>query len=186
MNICIVGNGPSLLKSNLGPIIDSFDLVVRINCFFLNEDTGHRLDVHAINCQNNIRKDIRRSYGMGIRNYILVPSISQTKTNQMKSTILTYPEVTLDTINLDIVLDLKGNVPMVASTGCNLLAHFMITTDEKVTIAGFNSAIDSKKGHYDGTPGGIHKPRFEKKYITDWVDKGRVRILELEYHDHQR
>jgi hypothetical protein len=42
--IVIVGNGPSVMNNKFGELIDSFDIVVRINNYVPNDYVGYKMD----------------------------------------------------------------------------------------------------------------------------------------------
>ena len=48
--IIVVGNGPSILNTNNGSLIDSFDQVVRINHYIpISEKTGTKVTTVSLN-----------------------------------------------------------------------------------------------------------------------------------------
>lgn len=144
MNIALVGNGRSLLGSNLGSIIDSYDVVVRFNNFVT---TGYEVDVGArtdwwvrnhlpetVHREEQFKKIILRLRGEEDQGW--EADISYVPYQMAEK----YPNQPIEIVPKEVYNDLKHcGLTRMPLTGTVVLHHILMRyTMMEIAIAGFD------------------------------------------------
>jgi hypothetical protein len=170
-NLIIVGNGSSLLNSNNGHKIDSFNTVVRFNSFKIKgfeKDVGTRTDIWFtvngahINDINNFTTVIAHSWEWDPNRCKMFQRLLAKRSDCIK-------------ISRDFV---RNNVAIHGpSTGIIAIFWFLERYDS-LTLTGFDW-WDCKKHHYGDREarGTLHNPRKEFEIINSFVKEGRITFL---------
>ena len=187
-NIIIVGNGPSLLDTQSGEVIDSYDIVVRFNAFVTKgyeEHVGTKTDYwfNTINfqdkygearIQNKYKKIYLHSWQWDPEKDLLYKTFVahyqeiNNPTELIKTTRTTIEELQEFTQDKDYFS---------YSTGA--MAIWMLSKEfEMITITGFDWWNSDKHHYSDKAPrGNMHKPDKELKFINRLIEAGKVKIL---------
>lgn len=187
-SIIIVGNGPSLLESTNGALIDSYDIVVRFNAFAIKnyeQHVGTKTDYwfNTINFQDKLGEERMKIpykkvylhswqwdpekdllYKSFVEHYASIPN-APTLIKTTKATILELKEFTQD------------SEYSTYSTGA--MAIWMLLKEvSTLSITGFDW-WNSENHHYsDKAPRGtLHKPAKEFEFINTLIQEGRVKML---------
>ena len=183
--LLLVGNGPSLLGKRLGPVIDNFPHVARLNSY---KTEGFELDVGT---RTSIWVRSRRLPTIQPRAtadaiWIAIPHSLRTSTNVAaafallgdasdRAMVIPRDDVARDLQTAIYDSEDGGEWP---STGLLAIAH-AIDGGGEVTIAGFDS-WSTEPFHYYGPhdrTGTHHDPARERAHIQDLVQAGVVEAL---------
>ena len=174
--ILIVGNGPTLLNSNNGPLIDSFDDVVRFNSYKIKgyeEQVGTKTTIYFtvnrfhIDELNQYKKVYCHSWEWNKEKCKLYKDLSQVR------------DVTK--MEMDIVNELAEYMPDYPLKGFStglIAIHYFLKSYDFVTITGFDWWQGSHH-HYGDKEirGDLHKPDLEYDHIKWLESEGKLRFL---------
>lgn len=185
MEIIVIGNGPSVLNTNYGSIIDSFPEVVRINHYVPSKDVGYKLTIFAATTINH------RFYPEVLtkaREIIIWNENDQFKSSTYDNAI---QKVRPDTKNVKDILHTVHNFsrfprPGFASTGLSILLYLIESKKyKKIHIFGFDNLIKNTQEHYfdDDLVSLLnnHNSDLERKFIEYYVEKGILCRLQDEF-----
>lgn len=202
--LVVVGNGPSLLESGLGSVIDSFATVVRFNEYRteppFDQHVGTKTDIWFAcgNYQNTKEhaesRKITWRHPSLVREIIFVGfgDVEGYKTYQaLKETCDEY-RTPIQPICQDLVSQCRKEMPLaepfkgtsrttaVPSSGALALAHFCREGAGPIFICGFDF-LKGPQHHYwaryKRNPIGWHSPDAEESFISNLIHAGSVSVL---------
>lgn len=175
MNIALVGNGPSATNKVIGPIIDSFDMVVRFNNFIQNgyePFVGKRTDVHAVN---------EGLYYGGIQDRGLPVLMAVPWTKPTRPCVWQVMDYLMPSdwalISEEAARSYSNCKEHWPSTGLLTITHFLLS-GHKLWLSGFD-CFQSDRHHYgdDASFCGSHIPDLEARTLQDLAEEGLVYFL---------
>lgn len=187
--IILVGNGPSIIGSGLGPVIDSFENVVRFNNFVTDgyeDDCGSKVTILARRSCDDVKLHSPDKFEAVVNfiTYCKWSSAMMFVNNSLQdfygSKLSTVDIKTCKEIGADIGLDQPHNEW--ASIGA-LAIGLAIRSFSTVDICGFDHLAKSQDGevkHYfpkKTKDAKFHNGEKEKQYIEKLIMQGRVRRL---------
>jgi hypothetical protein len=181
--VAVIGNGPSLLGSKLGSVIDSCDEVIRFNSFSLaghEQDTGTRTTIWSLAGPNQrpVNPDLRPAKVI----YCHGPN---SKTFYEPAQTWPIPRAFYNNIRQRIQSESTRPDPekLLPSTGFLTLAWLIEAGFSNLHIAGFDSFQKDRSGlhHYwvnraYRTPT-EHDGNWEREQIGIWGGTGKIRHL---------
>lgn len=173
-SIIIVGNGSSLINSNIGEKIDSFDSVVRFNSYKIK---GYEKDVGT---KTNILFTCNRSHISDAKMYDRIIVHSWQWDENKDAIFQDFNKIRKCEKTTREFVRSRMDKKYCPSTG--LIAIHMILEDSRykkpVFIVGFDW-WETEKHHYGDNErrGTIHKPELELKIISDLQSKGLIEFL---------
>lgn len=179
--VLIVGNGPSLLGSELGVVIDSYDIVVRFNNY---RTEGYEQDVGTKTTIWSRYRDleIERDSSTFNQIWVVVPPVSCTDEfrsqllnnipSEFHSSVKTYPS---EKVAHQTAAAAKVEHP---TSGLLAIEHFL-SEGYNVTIAGIDCERKYPYHYFDphGYCGDNHDGESEKVYIRMLLQEGKVKQL---------
>lgn len=190
--VAVVGGGPTSLKNEAG-LIDSHDVVVRVNNYKLFEATGKRTDVYYSYFGGAIRKTPEELKNDGVRlcickcpNEKFIESEWHRKHGKMNGVDFRYiyknreswwfcdTYVTLLQDFLDIFNVLGRHIP---TTGFNAIYEVLKHNPKSVYITGFDffesgiHNVDERWNKMNLTDPIGHRPEIEKKWLIENLKK---------------
>lgn len=170
-NLIIVGNGSSLLNSNNGDKIDSFNTVVRFNSFKIKgfeKDVGTKTDIWFTVNGAHI-KDINTFSQVIAHSWEWNPSRCK-----MYNRLLAKRS---DCIKIDRDF-VKNNIKLSGPSTGLIAIYWFLNRYKSLTLTGFDW-WDRKEHHYGDREirGTLHKPREEFDIIYSFVKEGRITFL---------
>ena len=176
----LVGNGPSVMLSKNGPLIDAADCVVRFNLYVLRPElaewTGTRTDVWAVNkgyCDGEFRDPVPKPPKV----LIAVPwedgqdpSVWKRCAAFCRDSVEIVPETVARRMTQ------KFGVQKWPSTGAMALAHYAELGP--VTLLGFDCFQAACHHYADDNPFcGHHSGDAEQAFVNELVRSGRVKLV---------
>jgi len=187
MKVILVGNGPSLLSSGLGSLIDSYDVVVRMNNFRTSgfeSDVGSKTDVWVTTLFHDVQRSLIQTEGLS--EVILAVNHFPMKDGWFgafrwlcDSTWRSGPRVT--TTHPDQVRSYNRSMGSHRpSTGIMACLAFLDRC-ASIAVAGFDHFSNTSGHHYfglaDKRPQGCpHNGQVEKKWLELQVEQGRIKM----------
>jgi len=189
-SILIIGNGPSAGNHQLGPKIDSFDQVIRINNYVtqgLESRVGSRTDIWVNGANQGLKK---RS---NIPDNILVmipPVVLKHKGDAIHMRIekrLGTKHYTL--LPLSIMSEMETSCGLDRPTTGFFTIYFFYLLGLDVTLHGFDFFVGSTAHYFDGPlkrwlkekrlikKAGKHDVSGEKQFIEKLVQAGNINVL---------
>jgi hypothetical protein len=173
--ILLIGNGPSVLKQEMGDIIDSFPLVVRFNSYRIptfEKYVGTKTDIW-VTCDvfPAWHKDYYKVYVCSFNRQPDNPLFLKMKGH--------YPDCEM--FPEDVWQEVfKGTGYHAPSSGAVATTYFMRT--HKVYLYGFDF-FSAERHHYgDDVPMGTnHKADMERPYFERLIKEGKVELLKEDY-----
>ncbi|MFW5960414.1 MAG: glycosyltransferase family 29 protein [Chitinivibrionales bacterium] len=191
-SLCIVANGPSVLKEKLGKAIDSFTSVARINNYTVKgfeEYTGTRTDIWF----NGSNSKLKKPDPQPGRCIVLIPSaILRKKGDRIHKRIQKRTGRagnSYEVVEINEIQEMERSCSSQRVTTGTMAILWAMTRFSKVYIHGFDFFI-SNKTHYNDTAftrtlinTGIikkadkHNTSQEKRVIESFVSEERIRVL---------
>lgn len=183
MKVVIVGNGPSVLDSLKGEMIDSFDIIVRFNNFKIKGFEKHvgsktnywfnTISNHKPEDYSNISKLIWHSWHWDEK--------TDVKYKEVKS-LHSFKIFDISKTNKSIIEEIQeytGNkLYFNYSTGA-IAIWMLLKEHNEVYITGFDWWNKNVKHHYHNNSqrGNIHKPDEEYKFISKLIKENKLKFL---------
>lgn len=187
--VILLGNGPSATQSSLGKVIDSYDIVVRFNCWRtkgFEDRLGTRCDVWAVNLSpRDTEKFLAKQAKHRRPGQFLVfpgPGTSRKRVDQISALVKRcYSGVPREIVPRKYPDRLNEELGKRATTGLVAL-RYLLDYYDKVDLHGFDilAGAGCVATHYWGGKSNIyraHKPLGEARMIRDWIRQGRVGLL---------
>jgi len=182
-DVVLVGNGPSVLGSELGPVIDSFSEVIRFNGFRIEgyeAHVGRRTTAwsrwyalpelrHADECKRIwVNMPVHERTPEKVQKAMAMLGHNQAKAEVVPS--LTTAKAVHDEIFLGRNLDSKW-----PSSGALAIAH-CLSLNKRVHLVGFDSWSAEPFHYYENhdRTNSHHVPALERAYIQRLVEAGDV------------
>jgi hypothetical protein len=177
--IVIVGNGPSVMNNKFGELIDSFDIVVRINNYVPNEYVGYKMDYFVCSPWNlNFNQEIYDKV-IKVINWNIIKCSSPYE--DKKKTININPNLIVKYLFDNFGFQIFPKRPLV-STGIAAIMIFLNTEPfNKIYIYGFDGLKDNEKVHYfeeKKQTGDVHSSKLEINFIETMIERGKIIRLE--------
>lgn len=187
MSLIIVGNGPSLLDSENGNLIDNFDIVVRLNAYTIKGfekyvGTTTHYYFNTINFTNkNEQERLKHEYKRFVWHSW---NWNAEKDESYKDFLKFYEGKSTEVIKTsrDTILEIQeyvgDNEYFTYSTGA--IAIWMLLKEiPELYITGFDWWNKNDKHHYNdsGKLGNIHKPESEFRFINKLRIDNRIHFL---------
>jgi len=179
----IVGNGPSLLGTGLGPVIDTHRLIIRFNAF---ETKGYEADVgtrstHWFTVMHGNPSDPRTRLPwkeVWTHSWERMPSRCKTFAtvrDVMKCPVHKLPHTHLD--EMSQAADTRYRAWSTGALAVWALAHY--SDFETIHLAGFDWWTPHLPHHYSDhvERGPLHDPAEEYKLISHLQNQGRITLL---------
>lgn len=176
--IILIGNGPSVLRHELGENIDKFDIVVRFNNFKIKgyeKNIGTKTNYWFTWCHFNV-DNIKNLDKIYFHSWI---KDKNTDKNYIK---LKNMYNNIEIVDHGVLNEIKQHIPdyphKAFSTGL-IAAHIMIKKYSQIYLYGFDWWIDGLKHHYcdNADKGKLHKPKIEYKYFKMMEERGCCHFL---------
>ncbi len=191
-SLCIVANGPSVLKRKLGKAVDSFTAVARINNYTVKgfeEYTGTRTDIWFNGANSKLKKPDHQPE----RCIVLIPSaILRKKGDRIHKRIQRRTGragSSYEVVEINEIQEMERSCRSQRLTTGTMAIFWAMSRFSKVYIHGFDFFINNKT-HYNDTAltrilintgiikkAGKHKTRQEKSVIESFISEDRIRVL---------
>jgi hypothetical protein len=178
--IVIVGNGPSVMNNKFGELIDSFDIVVRINHYKPNEYVGYKMD-YFVFAPSNIKFFNQEIYDKckNLLNWDVhnLPSFYDDK----EKTINIDSRKINDFFHKNFGFQTPPRRPIVSTGIAAIMIFLNKNPSDKVYIYGFDGLKYHEKVHYFEDKiqtGDIHSSRLEVNFVETMIQKGKIARLE--------
>lgn len=194
--VLVVGNAPTLVEGEaLGPLVDSFQQVVRFNTYTLSKPawTGSRVTHHFCNGRNHPQQKTVKAV-MPLFNASLTHAVYLFMPHMEEASDI-YASLTSDKVDTwfveeDRILSLRrklGCLPWQIPTSGAVAIDAFLSARQCISLHGFNF-FQSKKIHYfEESPVQLitswlerfvtHDPSLEKVWVEGLVNKGRASFL---------
>ena len=183
MKIIIIGNGPSVLKEKKGKIIDSFDKIIRINNFVIDNYEEY------VGIKTNIwyRSDAPDIYNYNLNNfekvYFCLPPANFNKKDRIgriKKIMINNCKIIPKKMVEELIkkCNLGKKWP---TTGLITLYHILKKYDNySIHIYGFDCFLKNNYKHYYNNEKNIskgHKNIKEKLFIQNYINEGKLKKI---------
>lgn len=178
-SIIVIGNGPSVLKHNFASLIDSFDIVVRINHYIPSINVGEKVTIFFC---STAKETLYYDKIPHCANQILIwDELNKSSVydgNPQTKKVDKGPIVTK--LHKDFKFNNWPKNPW-ASTGiCALMYLILSNKYDKIHICGFDNLIHGKKRHYFEQSihdNNHHSTDLERNFITHYIKLGKLCYL---------
>ena len=167
LSILVVGNGKSLLGKRLGKVIDSYDCVIRFNCY---NDTCCVKDVGE-KCTNLVSNNFHWKCALSKRYDSL---LFFNHNNSIVGRLLNV--LSMLHKNVYIIHDFPNMCKKKCSNGMTMIHHLVENGCQNVSICGFDNSTEHFDG-YEWNKSVPHDFADEKNIITKYVQDGFIRRL---------
>lgn len=169
MNTIVIGNGKSLIGLGLGPLVDSYDRIVRFNEFKtegFEADVGTRTDIHVVNAVYAKRPPYRAD-----RVIMAMPKSAQPDLVRFTSKGFTVLGREIGIALID-QMKISGQHSMMPSAGMMFIGWALMRGEGPLTYANFDHCAG---GHYwpeDKAIPDVHRWKNERRWFESKIRDG--------------